>query len=126
MVEALRLRVGLLAALLAVLATCAVASVSPTQASAAGNAQFCWGQWLQSHNQYCHTGFGVSNLTQIVGSGAQHSVCVWAYAGRTMCSPGPLQAVYNTSMAGCGFCGIPSINNNGYSPNQVYGRFYWS
>jgi hypothetical protein len=127
MVEALRLRTGLLVALLAVLSACAIAAASPTNANAAGNATFCWGTWLQSKGSTCNPGVTVGNTTQVVGSGAQHSVCVWSNnAGRIMCSSGPYQSVYNTSMSGCVYCGFPMINNNGYSPNQVFGRVYWS
>lgn len=117
-----------LLALLAVLASCVALTTAPSKAEAAGNAPYCWGVWLQGKNHWCQGPGGGAALTQLVGSGAQHSVCVWALAGRTMCSPGPNQAVYNTSMAGCPHwnCGIPSISNNGYSPNQVYGRAYWS
>jgi hypothetical protein len=121
------LRVWSLVALLAVAATCAVLAMAPTKANAAGSGPYCTGVLLEGHNHWCDAGFGVPNTYQLVGSGLQHSVCVWMAAGSVQCSPGPNQAVYNTSMSGCGLgCGIPSIKNNGYSPNRVYGYFYYS
>lgn len=127
MAETTTQRSGAILAVLAVACVCALLAMIPARASAAGNANYCWGTVLQFHNDYCNSGFGISNMTELVGSGEQHSVCVWAAAGQTECSPGPLQGVYNTSMAGCGTgCGIPSILNNGYSSNKVFGHVYWS
>jgi hypothetical protein len=114
-------------ALLAVVASCLVVATKPSEASAAGSAPYCSGVWLHNHSEWCTAGYGVPNTYQLVGSGIQHSVCVWVAAGSTQCSPGPNQAVYNTTMAGCGAgCGIPSINNNGYDWNQVYGYYFYS
>lgn len=127
MAEVATRRGGSLLAFIAIAAVCALAALVPARASAAGNAAFCWGTVLSNHNDWCTNGAYTPNMTEIVGSGEQHSVCVWAAAGVTQCSSGPLQGVYNTSMAGCGTgCGVPAINNNGFSPNRVFGRVYWS
>jgi hypothetical protein len=120
-------RVWSLLALLAVAISCIALAAIPNRASASGSAPYCSGVWLQNHNDSCNTGYGVPNTYQLVGSGAQHSVCVWDAAGSTQCSGGANQAVYNTSMSGCGGgCGIPSIKNNGFDWNQVYGYYYYS
>lgn len=127
MVEAVDRSRGSLLAVLAVAVVCALAAIIPAKASAAGNTTYCWGTWLQNHGDWCTNSIGEPNMTELVGSGEQHSVCVSAAAGVTECSPGPLQGVYNTSMAGCGNgCGVPVISNNGYSANKVFGRVYWS
>lgn len=126
MAETTTQRSGAILAVLAVACVCALLAMIPARASAS-EATYCWGTWLQYHNSYCDMREGIPNVTELVGSGEQHSVCVWVAAGQTECSPGPLQGVYNTSMAGCGGgCGIPSILNNGYDWNKVFGRVYWS
>jgi hypothetical protein len=117
-------RVWSLMALLAIAASCIALAATPNRASAASNADYCWGVWLHYHNEFCQTGYVPYTYT-LVGSGKQHSVCVWDAAGVTQCSPGPNQQVFNNSMDGCGTgCGVPSINNNGYDWNQVYGHWY--
>jgi hypothetical protein len=118
---------GAIVAVFAIACVCALLAMIPARASAAGNTTYCWGTWIHNHNEWCSFGTGVSSMTELVGSGEQHSVCVWAAAGQTQCSGGPLQGVYNTSMAGCTTnCGIPSISNNGFDWNKVFGRVYWS
>jgi hypothetical protein len=127
MAEATHRPTASLFALLAVAAVCILVAIVPTKASAAGNAGYCWGTWIHYHNEWCTNSAYTPNMTELVGSGEQHSVCVWAAAGQTQCSGGALQGVYNTSMAGCGTgCGVPAISNNGYDWNKVFGRVYWS
>jgi hypothetical protein len=119
---------GLIALLLAIVCTCAVLVAPPSKAqAAAGSGPYCQSVWLHYRYETCMKGSPVNYTTQLVGSGAQHSVCVWTGAGVTQCSAGGFQAVYNTSMAGCAQgCGFPGIENNGNDWNQVWGYYYWS
>lgn len=115
----------MLAALATLVVACVALAAQPGTAHAS-EGKYCYGTWLQNHNDFCSTGYEVQNTYLLFGVGNQHSVCVWDAAGRTECSPGAGQGVYNESMSGCGTgCGIPTINNNGYSANQVYARYYY-
>lgn len=122
-----RWRLAVSCAVLAFLCVVVGHGLRPASAQAAGSGPYCSGVWLQNHGSNCTDGFPRNNVYTLVGSGAQHSVCVFEAAGSVQCSAGANQAVYNSSMAGCGSgCGYPSIYNNGYDWNQVYGYVYWS
>jgi hypothetical protein len=91
--------------------------------------QFCWGVQLaakNTQNYTCdswNTELFAGYITEVGGSGANHSVCVkvWGDNANMMCSGGPNQGVYNFTPNG-DFLHIAEIVNNATGgPNRVYG-----
>ena len=83
-------------------------------AHAGGTFEFFPGKTLAGHAKYVENYWG-NYLYEVAGSGVSHSVCTGAVIGATeigheMCSSGPGQGVYNTSMNDA--FGFPYIENN--------------
>jgi hypothetical protein len=74
---------------------------------------FCWNVTLSNNqgcDEYTHDHFIPPYITEVGGTGFQHSVCVRVRAtGVTQCSSGPAQGVYNFTPDGT------------YGPNADYG-----
>jgi hypothetical protein len=104
-----------------------VLAVLPTHsAHAVAYRQFCWGVTVGGHgdcSSYNHDGI-YAYMTEIDGSGYNHSVCVGAaLEGVIMCSGGPNQGVYNTTPTGANG-EIARIYNNAAGSNKMYGAVW--
>lgn len=97
-----------------------LSSASPAHAE---YKQFCWGKHLpgKGSGEYWCSG-AQDYITEVSGSGEQHSVCVtmWIQRSTTMCSGGPLQGVYDFAPNGEA-ADHPQIENNAPGANTVYG-----
>lgn len=105
----------------------ATASLAPSPVAASvGYNQFCWGVTLPGGtgttcDSLNHNGI-VGYVTEVAGSGYDHSVCVWAAfnEGIKMCSAGPNQGVYNKTPPAI-YPSYGIIGNNAAGTNKVYG-----
>jgi hypothetical protein len=125
-----RLKAGAAAAAAALLLCIVLMLLSASSASATAK-NFCYGfaasgrpgpaYWCNSLYSAAPT-FGEGYITEVGGSGAQHSVCVlaWYGNGSTMCSGGANQGVYNFSPSG-GNIDVAEIYNNAPGSNTLYG-----
>jgi hypothetical protein len=101
-----------------------ISSAAPASALTTGYHQFCYGAYLPGLNSICdslnHDG-QAGYVTEVDGSGVNHSVCVRAQAnqGIEMCSGGPNQGVYNSTPPAI-YATAAQIRNNASGPNTVY------
>ncbi len=127
-----RAKVWLIAGVSALLMSVMLVLSSADTASATPK-NFCYGVTLGGKGgggglYYCNSlyspapTFGSGFITEVGGSGAQHSVCVlaWYNNGTTMCSAGPNQGVYNFTPSGANG-DVAEIYNNAAGTNTAYG-----
>ncbi len=126
-----RAKVWLIAGVSALLMSVMLVLSSASPASAAPQ-NFCYGVHLVGKGSipsaHCDSWYGpapsfrAGYITEVGGSGIQHSVCVlaWISNGTTMCSAGPNQGVYNFTPSGA-YEDIAEIYNNASGENTVYG-----
>lgn len=102
-------------------------SAGAAKAWTTGAVNFCYGVTLPGGPNTCGSTSEnkIGYLTEVSGSGADHSVCVrGAGVGIKMCSGGPLQGVYNSSPPGTSIS-YGEIINNAAGANKVYGGAYF-
>lgn len=108
---------------LALLAAFFLSTATPAKAWTTGLQTYCFGVTLPGgKGQACRSLWEnkVGYITEVHGSGANHSVCVLAWGeGIKMCSGGPLQGVYNASPAAVNPT-YGEILNNAAGANKVY------
>jgi uncharacterized membrane protein len=107
--------------------------VSTAPSAQASERHYCYGVTLgaqYSPTAQCNTAGGWGEtwygyIDAVYGSGDQHSVCVGVTpkAGKSMCSTGPGQGIYNDTMKGA--LGFPYIENNASSPTKAYGNAWY-
>lgn len=117
----------LIATMVGALLVGAVFLTAAAQPARAEYKQFCWGVTLPGKGTspwWCdslHNGGATGYITEVGGSGENHSVCVlaWYNNGVTMCSGGPNQGVYNFTPNG-EIVDVAEIQNNAPGTNRVY------